>query len=228
MPDERVPPEGNATSALRGELVAAAHALSRHGLVTAYGHVSARVGPNVLITPPRDLRSVNEASLIEFPLDVEELPPSVPPEAWAHLAIYRSRADVESVARAMPPTTFGAASVVDALPLLHGQASWLGPYDVPVHRDAMLLRSAASADAMAMTLGTGQAVLLRGNGAITVGRDPGSAMARMHVLSAACQVWLQASGAGDPAPLSRSEAEAWSGAGEQLLSRLWRHLEKDG
>jgi ribulose-5-phosphate 4-epimerase/fuculose-1-phosphate aldolase len=36
---------------LRRELAEAAHVLSRLGLVTAYGHVSARTGTSMLITP---------------------------------------------------------------------------------------------------------------------------------------------------------------------------------
>ena len=56
-----------AVSTQRRDLVEAAHVLSRLGLVTAYGHVSARTGTSMLVTPAADLGTVTEAlSLIHI------------------------------------------------------------------------------------------------------------------------------------------------------------------
>ena len=52
-------------SSIGAEMVVAAHALSRLGLVTAFGHVSARVPGGILITPAADLRDVTVADLIQ-------------------------------------------------------------------------------------------------------------------------------------------------------------------
>ena len=54
--------------ALRGEVAEAANVLARLGLVTAYGHISARAGESMLITPAADLAGVTAASVIEVPL----------------------------------------------------------------------------------------------------------------------------------------------------------------
>jgi len=46
----------------------AANVLARLGLVTAYGHVSARAGEVMLITPAADLAEVTASQVIAVPL----------------------------------------------------------------------------------------------------------------------------------------------------------------
>ncbi len=90
---------------LRGEVAVAANVLAGLGLVTAFGHVSARAGESVLITPAADLAGVTASGVIEVPLAVAArpggtLPAGAPAEAWAHLALYRARPDAAAIARA--------------------------------------------------------------------------------------------------------------------------------
>ncbi|HUD39651.1 MAG TPA: class II aldolase/adducin family protein [Streptosporangiaceae bacterium] len=253
-------------SSIGAEMVVAAHALSRLGLVTAFGHVSARVPGGILITPAADLRDVTVADLIPITFTradqpgagrvpvaparaaadpalarghhgargqeealglPPELPKGAPAEAWGHLQIYAVRPDVTAIARAQPPSAFAVASLVSELPILHGQAAWLGPA-VPVHADARLLRSAELARAAARTLteagAEAHALLLRGNGALTCGPTPGEAVARMWLLATACSVWLAASASGQPRPLDAAERSYWRGVQRELLPRLWQHL----
>ncbi|MFG1608022.1 class II aldolase/adducin family protein [Actinoplanes sp. NPDC049265] len=207
------------------ELVTAAHVLARQGLVTAFGHVSVRVDDTVTITPPDDLATITVAGLHRIDLATDTLPAGVPPEAWAHLEIYRSRPDVTAVARAMPPAAFPAAAAAGSIPVLHGQAAWLGTR-IPVHRPAQLLRTSQLARAAASALGHGSALLLRGNGAVTTGGSPGLAVSRMWLVQAACDTWLRASAAGTPQPLSEEEVQAWQSVSASLLPRLWRHLSR--
>ena len=228
---------------LRGEIAEAAHVLARLGLVTSFGHVSARAGTAMLITPAADLATVTEASLVEVPLTATALspdalspgalpsgalssaalPPGAPAEAWAHLALYQARPDAAAIARAQPSSAFAAAAVTSELVPLHGQAAWLGE-SVPVHGSARLLRSAALADQAARSLPAGEALLLRGNGALTLGDTPGLAVTRMWLLAAACEVYLAARAAGPVTPLTADEIAAWRAAGDGLLPRLWQHL----
>lgn len=211
----------------RLELVSAARALSRHGLVTAYGHVSMRDGDDIVMTPPIALGDTDASSLLTVPLDAVELPAGTPPEAWAHLAIYRARPEVSAVARAMPPSAFAASATTTVVPVLHGQTAWLGS-EIPVHPSSTLLRSAELAAAMANTLGQQHAVILKGNGALTVGDRPGTAVARMQLLEVACRTWLQAAAVGAPQPLSTEEIAGWQATTGQLLPRLWEFLRTDG
>jgi HCOMODA/2-hydroxy-3-carboxy-muconic semialdehyde decarboxylase len=221
----------------RGEIAEAANVLARLGLVTAYGHVSARAGDAMLITPAADLASVTASGVIEVPLETAPpLPAGVPAEAWAHLALYRTRPDAAAIARAQPVSGFAAAATTTSLPALHGQAAWLGE-SVPVYDSATLLRSPELAERAARVLTAGEALLLRGNGAITLGAAPGLAVARMWILAAACDVYLAARGVretmgtgfGTPysvTPMSSDEIASWRAVGDELLPRLWQHLRR--
>jgi HCOMODA/2-hydroxy-3-carboxy-muconic semialdehyde decarboxylase len=212
------------------EVAEAAHVLARLGLVTAFGHVSARVDGAMLITPAADLAGVTEGGLLRVPLEADRLPPGAPAEAWAHLAVYRQRPEADAVARAQPPSAFAAAAAAGAdgaIRPLYGQAAWLGER-VPVHNDARLLRSPILAGAAAASLPDGEALLLRGNGALTLGATPGLAVARMWLLSVACQAFLDARAAGAAGEavtaLRPAEVESWRAVAPELLPRLWQHL----
>jgi HCOMODA/2-hydroxy-3-carboxy-muconic semialdehyde decarboxylase len=207
------------------ELVEAARALSRLDLVTAFGHLSARSGDTVTITPAADLAVVTEASLVTVALDATELPAGAPAEAWAHLELYRARPDAAAIARAQPPAAYAAAAAADLLRPVHGQAAWLGE-QVPVHAGALLLRTPELAAAAAADLPRGEALLLRGNGALTLGAAPGLAVARMWLLGAACEIWLAARAAGEPRWLPAAEIAAWRSVAPELLPRLWQHLRR--
>jgi HCOMODA/2-hydroxy-3-carboxy-muconic semialdehyde decarboxylase len=224
-------------SGQRSEVAEAANVLARLGLVTAYGHVSARAGEAMLITPAGDLADVTASAVLEVPLTASPpLPAGVPAEGWAHLALYRARPDAAAIARAQPVTGFGVAATTPSLVPLHGQAAWLGE-SVPVHDSAVLLRSPELAERAARTLPAGEALLLRGNGAITLGAAPGLAVARMWILAAACEIYLAARGVreimgtgfGTPysvTPLSADEIASWRAVGDELLPRLWQHLRR--
>jgi HCOMODA/2-hydroxy-3-carboxy-muconic semialdehyde decarboxylase len=186
----------------------------------------------MLITPAADLADVTADRVIEVPLGLEgELPRGAPAEAWAHLALYRCRPEAAAIARAQPPGAFAAAAAVSTMVPLHGQAAWLGE-SVPVYDDAALLRSAEQAERAARCLPDGEALLLRGNGALTLGAGPmapGLAVARMWLLGAACDVYLKAlaaSGANPVTPLSAGEIASWRAVGGELLPRLWEHLRR--
>ena len=223
---------------IRTEVAEAGRVLSRLGLVTAYGHVSARAGDSMLITPAADLADVTAAAVLEVPLpagadapgpgsapgSAGALPAGAPAEAWIHLAVYRARPDVAAIARAQPPSAFAAAATATSLAPWHGQAAWLGE-SVPVHDSATLLRTPELAERAARSLGPGEALLLRGNGAVTLGATPGLAVARMWLLSAACEVYLAARG-GPVTPLSAEEIASWRAVGGELLPRLWQHLRR--
>jgi len=187
--------------------------LAALGLVTAFGHVSTRRPDGILITPAADLAEVDEDGIVEIELDATALPPSAPAESWLHLSLYKQRPDVDAIARAQPPAAFG---VVEELRPVHGQACWLGR-TVPVHDDARLLRSPDLADAAAKILQDGEALILRGNGAVTVGREPGIAVARMWLLQQNCTVQRNKA-------LNNEEIDSWRHVQDELLPRLWRHL----
>ena len=201
-------------------VVEAARVLAALGLVDAFGHVSARGGDALRITPPTALDQAQVADVVHVPLDVTELPPGAPPETWLHLAIYRARPDVAAITRAQPEDTLAVGADQTELAPLHGQAAWLGRR-IPVHPVPRLLRTVELATAAAATLGEADAMVLRGNGAVTTGSNPGIAVARMHLLATACRVHAAAH---HPVPLDEDDITAWRAAAPPLLARLWLHL----
>lgn len=209
------------------EVLAAARALAGEGLVDAFGHVSARVdAEHAVITPPRPLASVRDpASLAVLPLgELDALPAGVPKEAWIHWAIYRSRPDAGGICRAQPSAPLALAAAGRPILALHGQAALVAA-EVPVVDDSRLVRERGSGEAVARVIGSAGAVVLRGNGAVTVGTGVGTAAARMRLLEDAAQVNLAALAAGDPVPLPPAELAAWEAAAPELLGRLWAHLQ---
>jgi HCOMODA/2-hydroxy-3-carboxy-muconic semialdehyde decarboxylase len=206
------------------QVVEAAWALSSLGLVTAFGHVSTRTEGGFVITPSADLAVIDHDRLVFVPGQCEALPASAPAEAWAHLALYRARPDVRSIARAQPPAAIAAAAPGLALRPLHGQAAWLGK-TLPVYDDARLLRSPELAAAAAAMLPEGEAMLLRGNGAVTTGDTPGDAVARMWLVSVTCQAWTSAP-PGERRGLDDAEIASWRAVAAELLPRLWIHLKR--
>jgi HCOMODA/2-hydroxy-3-carboxy-muconic semialdehyde decarboxylase len=237
---------------IAADVAAAARAMAALELVTAFGHVSARHGDLVLMTPAAPLAGVSAADIVTLQLSRETAPPDaashphrtrpphgavsqpphpaslpqgVPGEAWLHLAIYAARPDVRAIARGQPADALAAASVACELRPLHGQAAWLGPV-IPVHDDSRLLRDyhLAAAAATTMTDADTEALLLRGNGAVTTADTPGLAVARMWLLAAACSIYLAASAAGQLRPLSSAEITSWRAVEGEMLPRVWDHL----
>jgi HCOMODA/2-hydroxy-3-carboxy-muconic semialdehyde decarboxylase len=202
---------------------AAARAVALAGLSSAFGHVSARDGTNgAVITPPIPLGHLGDEPMLTLDLEADELPDGAPREAWMHVLILRGRPDVGAVCRAQPPSVAAWAALDRPLPVLNGHAALLGP--VATHRDSRLVRDAAAAAELVTTLGGGDAVILRGNGAVTVGADLASAVARMWVLERSAELALRASGAGEPRELPADEQEWWRERSGELLHRIYDYL----
>ncbi|MDT7787029.1 MAG: HCOMODA/2-hydroxy-3-carboxy-muconic semialdehyde decarboxylase [Pseudonocardiales bacterium] len=212
---------------VEADLLDAALTTAHSGLVTAFGHVSVLIGDRVLITPPRPLGSLTLTDrAVTLDRTATELPEGTPKEAWIHLAIYRTRPDVRAICRAQPETATALTSGGVPIRPLHGQGAFLGP-EVPVFDDPRLVRDEQRAAELADALGRAPALLMRGNGAVTVGEDVGQAVARMWLLEASARINAQAAAAGRPRALSTNEQAAWLAAETELLSRLWSHLRAD-
>lgn len=193
-------------------------------LVTAFGHVSRRTSATTYdITILGDLATLEPDQQVSVDLDSPTLPDAAPGESWLHTEIYRARSDVGGIVRAQPESTFAAAAVTNMLKPVHGQAAWLGA-SVPVFSTPRLIRSRDLGVAAAAALSTSNALLLRANGAVTIGANPALAATRMWLLSIACDVWLRARAAGPPIELSEQDIDAWSATSPPLLERLWRTM----
>jgi ribulose-5-phosphate 4-epimerase/fuculose-1-phosphate aldolase/uncharacterized protein YciI len=210
---------------VRSAVLRAARVLAAEGLVDAFGHVSARLDPTTyVITPPRPLGTLGSAGdLVVVP--VGSTPPAAAPrEAWLHTMAYRRGKDVRAVVRAQPPSALAAGALPGAWRPAHGHGALLGPA-MPVHDDPRLARDQDTADAIITTLGTGRAVVLRGNGALTVAPEGvGEAVAAMWVVEAAARIRLALAAAPEATVFTAAEAQAWQCAAPELLGRIWSYL----
>ena len=211
------------------EVIAAAHALDAAGLVTAFGHVSFRDGQDGFrITPPKPLGSLGpDEPLSEVSLADDELPEEVPGEVWVHWAIYKSRPDVGGICRAQPPISTAVTSAGLPIRPLHGQGAFLGE-EVPVYDDARLIRAREAGEALVERLGDAGGIIMRGNGAVTVGGSVGAAMARMWVLEVSAEINRTAASAGTLQLLTEEEFSYWESVSEEILERIWGYLRANG
>ncbi|MDO5683233.1 MAG: class II aldolase/adducin family protein [Propionibacteriaceae bacterium] len=207
------------------ELWRAGRVLAAEGLVNAFGHISTRVDESTIeITPPVPLGTLTRSTpRDQIDLTADELPPGVPKEAWIHVTIYRARPDVRAICRAQPEYATALVSAGLLIRPLHGHGSFLGE-PVPVFKDSRLVRDVSRARSLAQVLRDTHAIVMRGNGAVTVGRNVAEAVGRMWVLEKSARMNAIAASAGVPAPLPEPEQEAWRSTSSELLPRIWTYL----
>jgi HCOMODA/2-hydroxy-3-carboxy-muconic semialdehyde decarboxylase len=206
----------------------AARALARHGLVHAYGHASARLdAASFVVTPAHPLGRVRATTaLITVPIE-GELPAGALPEVRVHQAIYRARRDVGGICRFQSPSVIALSAIGASPRALHGLGAYFGT-GAPLWPDPLLVRDAERAAAVAKLLGTARAIVLRGNGAVTVGPSVREAACHAFCLEDAARVELAVLATGEPAQAyTAAEIEARGAGDPQLYARMWEFLVDD-
>lgn len=195
---------------VRSELVAASRRLHQQGWVANHdGNISLRLtGKRLLITPTAYSKAdVDDASLIIVDMDGKVLEGRKKPfsELELHLAAYRVRPEVEVVLHAHPPcaTAFGlvglelspvampelVVSLGDRIPTL--------PRAMPKTPEVVKGVEAAAAQFDAM--------LLSGNGALTLGADLSQALLRMELVEHYAKILVAARQLGPVEPLAGAD-----------------------
>jgi ribulose-5-phosphate 4-epimerase/fuculose-1-phosphate aldolase len=194
---------------LRKDLVSACRILSHQKLVAGFGHVSARI-PNTdrfIMTPRISLALVRESELLVMNLngDVIQGDATPPFEAWLHTAIMKNKPQVNAITR-IHARIANMFSVTDRkLEPVHNHGSFFCG-GVPVFQTPDLIASAALGSQVAQTLGDNRAVLLRGNGQVTVGRTIPEAIMMAIYLEEAAEILFGALQIGKPIPLTSDES----------------------
>src|SRR5207237_2449450 len=123
-----------------------------------------------------------------------------PGETELHLAAYRARPDIDAVLHAHPPyaTAFGAARVpLEPVCLPEAVVSLglvpLAPFAVP--------KSPQATEAVARCASEADAMLLPGNGALTLGPDVGLCFLRMELVEHLAKILHHARALGGAQPL---------------------------
>jgi len=190
MPDELHMPDD-----LRQDVALANHIVHRMGLVTAFGHVSARIpGTDTFLFPTRASPALARADrLLTFDVDGEKLDGDGEPntELWIHARIYAARPDVGAVAHVHSPACVALAQIGEPLRIIHNSATIFSD-GVPLYERAGLIRTRELGDDVAARLGRGRAMLLRGHGANIVDTNIRSATVGACLLEEAADLQLRA------------------------------------
>jgi ribulose-5-phosphate 4-epimerase/fuculose-1-phosphate aldolase len=197
-------------SSLRQDIVSACRILSQKKLVEGFGHVSARI-PNTelfLLTPRIGLALVKESDLLtlNFRGEVVEGHRQPPSEAWLHTAIMKTKSQVNVITR-IHARVANMFSVTDRkLEPVHNHGSFFAG-GVPVFHAPDLITTERLGSEMAHALGDKPAILLRGNGQVTVGRTIPEAVMMAIYLEEAAEILYGALQIGKPITLTIDESK---------------------
>jgi ribulose-5-phosphate 4-epimerase/fuculose-1-phosphate aldolase len=217
------------------KLILANHILARHGVLDAFGHVSARhpEKPDAfIISKSMAPATVGYDDLMEINLEGEPiskggLRPFL--ERFIHSSIYLARPDVGAIVHCHTPTlvSFGAVPNASLRPIFH-MAGFIGA-KAPVFeiRDSgnlssdMLISTPKLGGAVADCLGGSSVVLMRGHGATCVGETVEEAVFRAIYLVVNAQIQHQATQLGTPTFLNADEASGADAVNRSQVNRAW-------
>jgi L-fuculose-phosphate aldolase len=195
---------------LRSEVAATARRLHQLGWVANHdGNVSVRLtGDRWLITPTAVSKgSVEEDLLLIVDAKGAVLEGRRKPfsELELHFAAYQARNDIECVIHAHPPhaTAFGLAGVPLAPLAMPEVVVSLGAHIPTVSRH--LPKTEALTKAVGAACTTSDAMLLSGNGALTLGQSLEQALLRMELVEHYAHILFIAKSLGPLTPLSSTE-----------------------
>jgi ribulose-5-phosphate 4-epimerase/fuculose-1-phosphate aldolase len=218
---------------LVNELVLANHILASTGVLDAYGHVSVRDSRNpnhYLLARHMAAGLVTAEDIIEYDLDSKPVSAAESAgytERFIHGNIYKARPDVMAVVHFHAPEVipFGVTGV-PLRPVFH-MAGFLGD-GVPVFdiRKAggvtdMLIRNNTLGHALAETLGTKAAVLLRGHGAVVVAPSLHVVAGRAYYMMVNARVQAQAIQLGGGKVTYLEDEEARKASAQDGYERAW-------
>src|SRR5919106_1069283 len=156
---------------LRKDLISACRILCHQRLVEGFGHVSARIPDSdlFLITPRISLALVTENELltVNFNGKVVEGNYPAPSEIWLHTALMKAKPGIHGIAR-IHARVANMFSVTDRkLEPVHNHGSFFVS-GVPVFQKPDLITTQKLGEEVVQALRDSPALLLRGNGQVTV------------------------------------------------------------
>ena len=195
---------------LRKDIISASRILSHLKLVEGFGHVSARIpgSDRFLITPRVSLAMVSEEQLLTLNLNGEIVEGSHPApfEAWLHTAIMKTKPGVNAITRIHARVANIFSVTERRLEPVHNHGSFFAG-GVPIFTSPDLISTEKLGNDVSQTLANRPAVLLRGNGQVTVGRTIPEAVMMAIYLEETAEVLYGALQIGTPIPLTVDESK---------------------
>ena len=227
-----------AESPLVEDLVAANRILAMHGVLDAYGHVSARSGRD----PSRYFMSRSLAPQLVAAGDIQEYGPDHEPvgdtrkpylERFLHGEIYKARPDVMAVVHSHSASVIPFGISKSALKPVYHMASflWQGVpvFDIRRVRDEndLLIRDLPLGQALARSLGACTCVLMRGHGMTVVGDSVREVVFRAIYTETNAKLQTQAAALEGPLTfLSDEEGRRATATNHSTLDRPWELWKK--
>jgi ribulose-5-phosphate 4-epimerase/fuculose-1-phosphate aldolase len=232
-------PKLSASKALIDDLVAASRILAQHGVLDAYGHVSARSDRNsarFIMSSSLAPALVTAGDLMELDADSEPLPGDKRKgflERYIHGEIYRARPEVMAVVHSHSPSVipFGVTRT-KLRPIYHmGSFLWSGApvFDIRKVREEndLLIRDRPLGKALAATLSSHTCVLMRGHGMTVIGDGVPEAVFRAIYTEMNARLQLQAAQLEGPIEfLSDEEGRRSTVSNRGTIERPWELWKK--
>lgn len=219
------------TRQLKKDIISACRILSHKKLIEGFGHVSARIPDTdlFLMTPRIGLALVTENELLTMNYNGETIEGNcpAPSETWLHTAIMKAKPGINAVTR-IHARVANMFSVTDRkLEPVHNHGSFFVG-GVPVFDKPDLITTQKLGEEVVQALGDRPAVLLRGNGQVTVGRTIPEAVMMAIYLEEAAEILYGALQIGTPVRLTSGES-----AKRQVealppvdMERAWNYFKK--
>jgi HCOMODA/2-hydroxy-3-carboxy-muconic semialdehyde decarboxylase len=220
--------------ALIDDLVAANRILSDHGVLDAYGHISARDPANAdryWLSRSMAPMLVRAEDIIEFDLDSNPVRASENRlffERVIHGEIYKTRPDVMAVVHNHSPSLIPFCNSDTKLRPMVGNAAFLGigapVFDIRAVDDEgdLNICTIPQAKGLADALGSHWIVLLRGHGAVAVGESVRQCVRHAIIAERNARQQLEATTLGPVKFLTQSEIEFARRAKPKDPDRAWQ------
>jgi HCOMODA/2-hydroxy-3-carboxy-muconic semialdehyde decarboxylase len=217
------------------QLVLGNRILANEAVVDGTGHFSARDptrSDRFLLSSAMAPAVVSADAIMEFDLDGNPIDRRGRPmygERFIHAALYKARRDVGAVVHAHTTSLLPFANsrvplrpVYQMSAFLHAGAPIFEIRNVP-GETGMLVENMRSADALAKTVGAGTVALMRGHGAVIVGRNVVETVSNAVHLDLNARMQTNAAAVGAQMQyLSAEEARSYGNGGP--YDRIWDHL----
>jgi 3-hydroxy-2-methylpyridine-4,5-dicarboxylate 4-decarboxylase len=206
---------------LKKDFVTALRIISHEGLSDAFAHLSARVdGGKKMLFMPRKSPSIVKAKEL-FIVDFDK----AVPQSAVHQAVYKVREDVGSVIHFHSPAVILLSVVGQTVKPMHNYSAIFFE-GVPVFTGTGQVESPERAAEIAAILGFAKAVILRGHGAVVVGKNIRESCILALYLEESARLQVEAMKLGEPKFVSQTEAERIAKRTFKPTSteRAWEHF----